>query len=154
MLTPSHFPKFFERLERSVKAEFFDNQSAPGVIYAFTFGQDENVGTLKIYQPLPKGEKGQKVEVVKDWYFHHTLWFKQNSKHLGLPWPYSAFVEFIDEYRENVIISRDPALVESHVVNLAPVVTNENLNFNRAKLVLPIGKNSMSNILINRIANV
>ena len=53
-----------------------------------------------------------------------------------------------------MIISQDPALVESHVVNLAPVVTNENLNFNQAKLVLPVGKSGMSNILNNRIANV
>lgn len=106
MLTPPGFPQFFKRLEQCVLPDVLERERSAGSVYSFTFGENYNSGVLRVWRAVQNDETSKVVPVVKDWYFHHTLWFKHNEPGTDTKCRFSAFVEFLDDYREPVVVAK------------------------------------------------
>lgn len=106
MLTARNFPGIFKQLLRVVPAEYFDSANRNTRAYSFTFNECEKKGKLKIWNLL--NTKGNQVNVVTDWYFHHTLWFFENPLDHHPTSRFTAHVEIMEEYREQVYVTDVP----------------------------------------------
>lgn len=83
--------------------------------YVFEFKGEAPIieGTLTIYEGRPAGKK---VAVEADWFHHSRVWFRRTPvQRLGMD-RYEAYIEYVSDYRDDVIVNLDQPLA---VLNVA-----------------------------------
>lgn len=77
-------------------------ESLKDLQYVFEFKGENMVGTLTIYHSLPTGPR---VNVDHEWIKKQRVWFRRTAVQTFGADRYEAYIEYVDEYRDPVMVN-------------------------------------------------
>lgn len=103
---------FFRTLDAQLPASILTILDERELVFSMAFKSDKGTGgELTVYRPSDTNAGSTTVTVEKDWVYGNRLWFRKVTVQGSSGPKYEAFVSYLPEYRDPVVVHLDEPLL-------------------------------------------